>query len=579
MKNKKNIEYGTKFQCLAYLKPYWHWIVFNILLSFASAGVDIGSGYFIKKVIDLAIQRDLDKIFKMTIFIIFFITLGAQVKFLLQYTLGWFTSHIIFDIRSNAMEAINKISYANIEKHHSGDMISRLSNDIFLIQHFFNTNFVDIFYQPLLMIGTLIYLTIISWQLALVSFMFIILSLYFVKRYSQPIGTFSKDIQIGHAKVNAIVQDSVGGIAMIKAYNLESHIFFRFNQTIDQLYDSYLKKNKRSALLSPLQFLIVVIPLICSISLGGFLALKGEITLGSFFAFIFLLKYLSDPLTVIPDLITELRSVSAGVSRILELVNIKKERKDGKVYSLSPEDEQIIEFDNVYFSYVDNVNVLNGLSFKISKNKMVAIVGKSGSGKSTIIRLICTYYLPQQGNIVLYGHNYDTWSLEGIRSQISLVAQDSYLFPGTIFENIMYGKPLANMEDVIKAAQTANADEFIKSFTEGYQTLVGERGGRLSGGQKQRIAIARAILKNTPILIFDEPTSALDEESELLIMKALERIRHKKTVIMVTHRLSTIRLADHIIVLEDGHIVEDGTHESLYKKQGNYYELYQKQFE
>lgn len=271
-----------------------------------------------------------------------------------------------------------------------------------------------------------------------------------------------------------------------------------------------------------------------------------------------------------------IRKGSASVKRLQEIFDLPLERKDGSAYN-HDNAEKAIEFSNVRFCYEPSKIILDNLSFAVYKGEIVALVGPSGCGKSTVINLICNFYEINSGLIKIFDKNVRDWKLADLRKNISLVSQDTYLFPGTIEDNIRYGKPDASIDEVINAAKIANAHEFIMAMPDKYKTVVGENGVRLSGGERQRIAIARAVLKNSPILLLDEPTSSLDTQSEALVQEALERIVAGRTVLVVAHRFSTITQADRILVLNDGRIVEAGTHEQLMGLKGLYYQLYIRQ--
>jgi ABC-type multidrug transport system fused ATPase/permease subunit len=311
---------------------------------------------------------------------------------------------------------------------------------------------------------------------------------------------------------------------------------------------------------------------------GGYLALTGRVTPGGLFAFMYLLHFLIEPLSSGPDLIAALRAATGTAGRIVEVMHRPVERADGQVFEADPA-KPAIRYEDVSFGYGEQTHVLDGVSFSISHHKMVALVGHSGSGKSTVLKLLCGFYEPRAGGVELYGRGLGEWNLESLRRQLALVAQDTYLFPASIAENISYGRPGATMGEIIEAAKMANAHRFILELPDGYSTLVGERGNRLSGGERQRIGIARAILKDAPILLLDEPTSALDTQSESLIQEALERFMQGRTVLVIAHRLSTIKHADEIFVLDGGRVAERGTHEDLIGQGGVYRQLYLKQFE
>lgn len=560
-----------------YLKPYRGWISVNLLVTLGSAAVDVAGGFFIRRITDATLNQDIAAIMAMLMPIAFVVFLGVLAKYGVKATAGRFTGAVVYDLRARVMEVIPKMAYPEIEKYHSGDIMSRLSNDIYGIQGFLQNSFSNLVYQPLVLAGVFIYLLSINWQLTLLALVMTMISLYCLARLSRPIGTYAREIQAGHGIVNAFAQETIAGIRIVKAFNLEAFFEDHFKKRVDQLFGSYLKKNKRSSILMPLIFFAELIPLICTMTLGSFLTWRGEMTLGGLFSFVYLLHYLSDPLNIIPELIQEFRTVAVSVNRLDELTRIAPERTDGRIFQPA-EGGPVLQFKDVRFAYHETHDILKGLSFEIPTGSKTAIVGPSGGGKSTIFKLICGYYPVPEGEIALYGQPYPAWNLTGLRAQISMVTQDTFLFPGTILENLSYGRPGATGEELIRAAKIANAHEFIMAFPDGYRTVVGERGNLLSGGQKQRIALARAFLKDAPLLLLDEPTSALDSQSEALIMAALNRISRHKTVLIIAHRLSTIRMADQILVVDDGQVVERGTHDGLLGQQGRYHQLYRQQF-
>ena len=345
---------------------------------------------------------------------------------------------------------------------------------------------------------------------------------------------------------------------------------------MNQVRDYELKRQQRLAVMTTLVVVVRQIPVLATAGAGGYLAVTGRLSPGGLFAFLYLLHFLVDSLSGIPGLLLELRSAGAAAARIAQVIQRPTERKGGNRFA-GVQRLPAVAFRDVVFSYGDQAAVLDGVDFGIPHQRTVALVGPSGGGKSTVFKLLCGFYEPERGSVDLYGHALREWSLEAARAELSLVAQDTYLFPATVAENISLSRPGASIDDVVEAAKMANAHEFIAELPQGYDTPVGERGSRLSGGERQRIGIARAILKDAPILLLDEPTSALDARSEALVEEALERFTEGRTVLVIAHRLSTIRSADEIVVLDGGRIVERGAHEDLMQRGGVYKQLYLKQ--
>jgi subfamily B ATP-binding cassette protein MsbA/ATP-binding cassette subfamily B protein AbcA/BmrA len=465
-----------------------------------------------------------------------------------------------------------------IEATHSGDMVSRLTNDISVVQGFFQNEFSNIVYQPIVFLVTAGYLATLNWLLLLFAVALVPLTMFFINIMSKPLSQYVKNRQEGFGQVNAVAQDTIGGIYMLKAFNLEQALSEKFKVAVHQVRDYELMRQQRLAVMTTLFVVIRQIPVLSTAACGGYLALTGRMTPGSVFAFMYLLHYLVQPLTNGPYLIEQLRAAAGTAERIVEMMHRPVERPGGRVFAADPA-KPAIRYDDVSFSYREQAQVLDGVSFSIRHNRTVALVGHSGSGKSTVLKLLCGFYEPQSGRVELHGGGLGEWNLEALRTQLALVAQDTYLFPASIADNISYGRSGATTDEIVEAARMANAHRFITELPAGYDTLVGERGNRLSGGERQRIGIARAILKNAPILLLDEPTSALDVHSEALIQEALERFMQGRTVLVIAHRLSTIKHADEILVLDSGRVVESGTHEELIARGGVYRQLYLKQFE
>ncbi len=557
---------------------YWLLYLICIVAAFFSAATEIASGHIIKTITDSALKQESQRILTMIFFTLAVIIIGIVARYILKVTSGIISHSVLCDLRNQAYQVIQNLQYTKIENTHTGDFTTRMNSDINTVKEFYQTSLVDLLYQPLVFIGCLIYLIFLNWQLTLASVILIPFSIYLSHLFTIPMEKQAKRVQEGLAESNAIAKDMVGGISIVKSYGLYITFFKKYENVITSKWvKGMLDRQKLIALRTPLFMTTYILPLIITIGYGGYLVFQQKITAGILFAFIFLLHYLIDGLQIIPDIITQSRIVKASLIRILEIIQMPEERTNGSIFSEN-NNNPLIELQNIFFSYSEKQKVFRGLNLSIEKAKVIAIAGESGSGKSTLFKLLCGFYEPEKGKMLLYGKNYKNWSLFGIRNLISLVSQDTYLFPATIEENILCGKPGAGKEEMLNSAKLANADEFINQFPDGYLTVVGERGNRLSGGQRQRIELARAFLKNAPILLLDEPTSALDSHSEFLIKEAIERIMQDKTVIVIAHRYSTIKNADLIMVMDQGVISETGTHNELLEKKGKYYELYMKQF-
>ncbi len=382
-------------------------------------------------------------------------------------------------------------------------------------------------------------------------------------------------------QTNTILQDTLGGMALVKSYLLKGTLFNKYRSFLQLETEKKLRMVKRELSILPIMLLMLSSPTILSILVGSYLILNQEITGAELFIFIYLLGISLGPVAKFPEMFINLFELKGASKRVFQLLNHPKENHEMKDVQISPQSIPI-DFEHVQFSYEENTPaILHDFDGKLHKGQTIALVGASGGGKSTVFKLLCGFYplAEGQGNIKLFGESIKRWNPTQLRANISLVTQESYLFSGTIYDNIAFGRKDATMDEVIEAAKSANAHSFIMELPQGYQTEVGERGSGLSGGQRQRVAIARALLKDAPILLLDEPTSALDTESEFLVQQALSSLMSERTTMVIAHRLTTIQNANEIWVMEEGRIVERGNHQALLAKNGLYTKLYNKQFD
>lgn len=416
----------------------------------------------------------------------------------------------------------------------------------------------------------------LNWKLLLVCIVTLPLMAILTSTVSRPLIEYSSMQQRSLAKSNSVVQDAIGGIHIIKSYNLIQVMYRKFQSLLDQLLKNSLKVEKRRAAIGAVSVFAQTAPYFLFLSLGGYMAIQGHLTAGGLVAFSHLLIYLVPGLSILPAQISNYKVMAGAAGPLFEMLDERTERTGNNVPTVSPS-VPAIQFQNVSCSYNGQRAVLQDVSFTLPQGATVALVGPSGSGKSTVFKLITGFYDYQGGSIELFDQPLSSLDISQARSMISLVSQETYLFSGTIADNIACGADQVDMAKVMRAARTANIDEFIQLLPDGYNTIVGERGVKLSGGQRQRLSIARAIFKDAPILLLDEPTSALDAESEMLVQEAVNRIMKHKTVLVVAHRLSTIIDADEVLVLDNGRIVERGTHAELLVQNGAYTRLYNKQ--
>jgi ABC-type multidrug transport system, ATPase and permease components len=573
LKNEKQ----TPFKRLIFFaRPYKFWFALRITGAIVSAAVDIALALIVVKLVDLSLDGKryelLNTIYMMTVVI----GVGIGFSAINRYASGRISAFAGRDIKREITRYIGGLPVSHMETRHTGDILSMLTNDVSIIQGFLEEGLPGFVFQPLRFLGAFTYMFLINWKLLLFSIIVIPATMLLATVISRPINRFVGELQHYLGKMNSIAQDILGGIYILKAFNLKEVLFKKYKFSVKEALDRSLSVEKRISMLSSVNIIMQIMPFVLCILYGGYLTVQGQLSPGVLLAFIQMMNYLVEPVEAIPNLISSYKGCLGAAEHLFEILEQEPERTDGSVLDVVS-GQYPIEFTNAAFSYDGQVNILNGLDFRMEEGKIYALVGSSGCGKSTLIKLICGFYNLKEGCLKFYGHGIEEWELFAVRSRIAVVSQDTYLFPVTIAENIAYGRPGACLKDVVASAKKANAHDFIMELPEGYATLVGERGVKLSGGQKQRIAIARAILKNAPILLLDEPTSALDMQSEALVSEALERFMANRTVLIVAHRLSTIKNADEILVLGDGRIMERGTHEQLIELGGLYNQLYMKQ--
>ncbi|WOO34793.1 ABC transporter ATP-binding protein [Anaerocolumna sp. AGMB13020] len=563
-------------ELLRFVRPYRKWVVISLICAAVISVCDIASVSFITKLINIINDSSREAITRIIMMLTGTLLLGVIASFLMPYSSGRAGIFAIRDIRNKVVMHYDTVEVAAKDEMHSGDITSRLSNDISKLEALFG-NLSNYIYTPLIVIATTAYLLTIEWKLVILSFISIPIALILSNILSRPMDKYYEDYYGYLGETNSIIQDAITGISILKAYNLQEVFYKRCAEKIDKSLELYQRKiNSRGCFMMPIMFMVYEFPYVVCATYGGYLAFSGEISAGSLIAFVLLQRFIVNPTSQLPNLIMNIRSSLGVGKRLLQLYTLQTERTSGEEEKQRVSDT-VIDFHKVSFRYASGIDAIKDLSFKVNKGSNTAIVGASGCGKSTIINLICGFYKSRNGEIKVYGKNINHWKPSSLREEIALVAQDTYLYPDSIEENIRFGKPSSTREEVIRAAKAANAHNFIMELCNGYDTQVGERGVKLSGGQRQRLGIARAILKGAPILLLDEPTSALDYESELLIQQVLEEVSRDKTIITIAHRLSTIKRADRILVMDNGTMKEGGTHDELILKDGIYKKLYNQQ--
>lgn len=503
---------------------------------------------------------------------------GALI-YLHKYLLSYITEHVMMDIRNDLYAAVHNLSLGFFSRSSTGEIMARLTFDIHLVGDTIIGTFGQAFREPfyILSFGTLLFL--IHWQLALLSLVVLPLIVIPIVKFGQKMRYRGLQFQERRAELNTIIQEAITGIRIVKAFVAEAHERRRFSRKNRESFRASLKIVRVEALTNPVLEVLGGIGILGVIILGSFLVLREILSLGGFLAFIGALISLFQPIKRLGGLNNNIQKGMVGVRRVFELMDTTPdlvEAPDAIPLSVVRGD---VAFWGVSFAYDGTQPVLQDVTFEAKPGELVAIVGSSGAGKSTLVNLIPRFYDPSAGRVEIDGIDVRRVTFRSLRGQIGMVTQDTILFDDTLYNNITYGQSGAVPERVQEAARVAHAAEFIERLPQGYETPIGERGVRLSGGEKQRIAIARAVLRDPPILILDEATSALDAESERIVQEALDKLMKGRTTFVVAHRLSTIIRADKILVLDDGKIVEAGTHLDLLNARGVYCRLYQKQLE
>jgi len=499
---------------------------------------------------------------------------GAISSYVEKYLTTSVSQWVTHDLRRTLYNHIQRLSLAEYDKTQTGDLISRVTSDINAVQDFVNSALLGIIVNVLTLVGMAGVMFYINWRFTLIA-LSIAPALFAVVYYlTRRIKKASREVRKKESELVSVVQEVLTSARVVKAFAREDFEVTRFESQSLENVETALEARSIKAKLSPIVDVMVAIGTCLVLAYGARLALSGQISAGVLIVFLLYLGKMYKPMRDLSKSTDTVSKAMVGYERIEEVLDIEARVRDLPRARKAPRFKGKIAFDHVSFSYDDKVPVLKDVSFEIEAGQVAAIVGPSGVGKTTIISLIPRLYDPQSGTIKIDGTNIRSYKLKSLREQISFVLQDTLLFHTSVLENIAYGKPDASPDEIIRAAKQANAHEFIVQLSEGYGTMVGERGVTLSGGQRQRIAIARAIVRNTPILVLDEPTTGLDSSSEQAVIEALERLMKGRTCIVVAHHLNTIRHADIIFVAKEAELVEKGTHDQLLAAGGLYAELY-----
>jgi ABC-type multidrug transport system fused ATPase/permease subunit len=483
------------------------------------------------------------------------------------------------DLRIRIYEHLHRLSLRFYDSAKTGSLMSTITSDVSTVQSFASSSTLGIVVDLLTIVFMLGLMFWLDWDFTLIAIGVTPFLLLFVMRFKKAVKEVTKIVRVKQSDVVAVVQKGLGSVRAVKAFGRQDLEVAHMEAASHATVEAALKARQVKSLLSPVVSVVVALCTAVVLWKGTSLIVAGTMTAGALTVYLAYLTKFFKPVKDLASMTSVIAQTTVALERIQAILSaddIVPERAD----AIDPgQVKGAIAFEHVAFGYTDDAPVLKDVSFTIAPGQVVGVVGPTGSGKSTVLSLVPRFYDPSAGRVLIDGKNVDTFKLAALRSQVGFVLQETVLFRGTIRENIAYGRPGATDEEIIAAAKLANADEFITRMPHGYDSVVGERGDTLSGGQRQRIGIARAVIRNSPIMILDEPTAALDTESERLVIEGLERLMKGRTVIMIAHRLSTLRDADKIIVLKDGVVAEEGTNDELIARGGVYAELHRAQYD
>jgi len=569
---------------LKYVRPYWTRMALAVLLLFIASVLEIAGPYLTKIGIDdYIVHKNETGLAKIALLYLGVLLLQFGFNYARMYMMEWLGQKIMYDLRVEIFGHLQYLPLRFFDRNQVGRLMTRVTSDVQALNEMFSSGLVAIFGDLFTLTGIIVVLFTMNWQLTLITLSVVPLLFIATQIFKNKVRDAERQIRLRLAKINAFLQENITGMAVVQLFNREKKNFQQFDaRNLDHL-EAYRKTIFYHAVFYPVVEWIFALSVALIIWYGGGKVIANTLTFGSLVAFILYMDRFWRPISDLAEKYGILQTAMASAERIFKLLDEPKESTLGKEQSAT--DGRLlgrargeIEFRNITFGYRDDEMVLKNVSFKVEAGEKVAIVGATGSGKTTIISLLSNFYTPQQGQIILDGHDIQNLPLADLRQQIGLVLQDVFLFAGTIGENISLGNNEISPERIRQAATDVNALRFIEHLPGKFQEPVIERGNSLSVGQKQLLAFARALAYDPAILILDEATSSVDTETELLIQQALERLMENRTSLIIAHRLSTIQHVDRIIVLHKGQIREMGTHSELLALGGIYYRLYQLQF-
>lgn len=562
-----------------YLRPYLGYMAIALLATFGSGILSLVFPWVIQNVIDAVLtQRNIELLNQITIGLLFVFLLRSATSLVETYTLNYVGERLVVDLRTQLYRHLQSLSLGFFVQRGVGELASRLSNDVTAIRSTLTNNVNVLLQQVVIMIGSVAVMLIINWRLSLFILALVPVIIGLGALFGFRLRRINTQITDDLAGALNVANEAMQNVREVKSFVREPHEIERYEGAVNRAFRASLRVLRIRALFGPLVAFFGFGGLSLVLWFGGREVLANRLTIGELISFLIYGLSVAGSLGSLVGLYTSLQEALGATKRVFQLMDTVPDVKDAPDAKLLPDVDGRISFEQVNFSYDERQEVLRDINLDIAPGEIVALIGPSGAGKSTIFNLIPRFYDPSSGSVCIDGYDLRKVTQASLRAQIGIVPQEVLLFGGTIRENIRYGRLDATDDAIIEAAKAANAHDFIMRLPDQYNTVVGERGVRLSGGQRQRVSIARAILKDPRILLLDEATSSLDSESEHLVQDALVRLMQNRTTVIIAHRLSTTRVAHRIVVLDQGRIVEIGSHDALMARDGLYAKLYAMQF-
>ena len=578
------------------LKPYWVKITVVMFFAIASTAFAIASPKILGNATNIIVEDfvamvktpptapvqpvfHFDAIRDIIVFLLVLYIISAIFNYIQGWVMTDVTQKITYDLRKDISEKINRLPLKYFDKRTHGEILSRVTNDVETVSQTLNQSLTQIVTSVVMIIGILIMMLSISWLLTLVALIILPISLSLIKFITKRSQIYFVRQQKLLGDVNGHIEEMYAGHQVMRVFNGEKASVEKFNSINEDLYESAWNAQFLSGLMHPLMTFVGNLGYVGVSVVGGWLAINGSLKVGDIQAFIQYIQQFNQPIAQTANIANVMQSTAAAAERVFEFLEEPEQSANPEKPTLLKSPKGEVEFNDVVFGYDSKKPVIKGLNAKIKPGSRVAIVGPTGAGKTTLVNLLMRFYDVDNGEILIDGVNIKDMKREDVRKLFGMVLQDTWMFNGTIRENLIYGKPNASEEEIMKAAKEAQVDHFVRSLPGGYEMELNEEASNVSAGEKQLLTIARAMLAKTPMLILDEATSSVDTRTEVQIQKAMDNLMEGKTSFVIAHRLSTIRNADLILVMNDGNVIEQGTHDSLMKQAGFYAKLYNSQFE